>query len=317
MGCRLPEWLYEDGIGETRAALVYDGRVVRALILTDDAGAQPGAVMAGRLIERLASGAGRAESDAGPLWLPRVPAGLALGARVRLEITREAIPEPGRAKLPHAAVTEDAPRPAPTLRARIAATGDPVRALAAHQPDDLEAAGWSELLAEAADGEIAFPGGVLRMTPTPAMTLFDVDGEGVGEALAIAAARAAAQAIIRHGIGGAIGIDFPTLAGKAARQAVAAAIDAHLPPPFERTTVNGFGFLQIIRPRRYASLPERLRADPLAAETRAYLRERERTPPGAPVMPIPRRYAAVLGRRPDWLAELTRRTGVIATVEER
>ena len=81
-------------------------------------------------------------------------------------------------------------------------------------------AGWSELLEEAATGEIAFPGGALRMSPTPAMTLFDVDGEGAPAALALAGARAAAAAILRHGIGGSIGIDLPTVGNKAARQAV-------------------------------------------------------------------------------------------------
>jgi hypothetical protein len=49
------------------------------------------------------------------------------------------------------------------------------------------------------------------------MTLFDVDGGGPLEPLAVAAAHAVARAIERHGIAGSIGIDFPTLAGKAAR----------------------------------------------------------------------------------------------------
>src|SRR5207253_824231 len=111
-----------------------------------------------------------------------------------------------------------------------------------------EQAGWSETLAEALHGEVAFAGGVLRMVATPAMTLFDVDGSGDLSALATAAATAAAQAIVRHGIGGSIGIDFPTLANKAARQVVATALDAALPLPFERTAVNGFGFLQVVRP---------------------------------------------------------------------
>ncbi len=89
--------------------------------------------------------------------------------------------------------------------------------------------------------------------------------------LAIAGARAAAEAIRRHGVGGSIGIDLPTVEGKAARQAAADAVDEVLPKPFERTSVNGFGFLQIVRPRTHASLFE-LAADRASFEARALLR---------------------------------------------
>ncbi len=61
------------------------------------------------------------------------------------------------------------------------------------------------------------------------------------------------------------------MAGKAPRQAAAAAIDEHLPEPFERTAVNGFGFVQIVRPRSRASLLE-IWSDRAAAEARALLR---------------------------------------------
>src|SRR3546814_16145476 len=80
------------------------------------------------------------------------------------------------------------------------------------------------------------------------MTLFDVDGAAPLLDLAIAGATATAVAIRRLDIGGSIGIDLPTLGGKAERQRVVEAIDATLPLPFERTALNGFGFLQIIPP---------------------------------------------------------------------
>jgi ribonuclease G len=167
------------------------------------------------------------------------------------------------------------------------------------------------VLEEAMTGEISFAGGALRMTPTPAMTLFDVDGQPPLEALAVSAAGAVAKAILRHDITGSIGIDFPTLEGKAARQAVAAAIDAGLPLPFERTAMNGFGFLQIVRRRTRASLPELLRADTTGAEARALLRMIERTPPPVPRHHrVSRRVQAWLAARPALLAELARRTGV-------
>ena len=185
-----------------------------------------------------------------------------------------------------------------------------MRELLSHQPDDLEAAGWSELLDEAVTGEIGFGPGVLRMTPTPAMTLFDVDGSPPHEPLSIAAARAVAQAILRHGIGGSIGIDFPTLEGKAPRQAVAEALDATLPLPFERTAVNGFGFLQIVRPRPRASIPERLGIDPIGARARALLRQWEREPPGpAPVHRLPGPLYDRLMATPEWRDAIARRTG--------
>ncbi|WP_374944856.1 ribonuclease [Sphingomonas sp.] len=305
----MTEWLYEGGIGEARAALVEDGRIVEALIEPDDIGLRVGTIACARLIDR---STGRVSLEGGEAILAKLPPGITEGAALTVEIVREAIPEPGRAKPARALATDAPPAPAPDLLARITATGVPVRRLRAHEPDALEAAGWSELLDEAQTGEIVFPRGALRMTPTPAMTLFDVDGAAPLDTLALAAAQAVAQAIRRHGIGGSIGIDFPTLPGKAPRQAVAEAIDTHLHGAFERTTMNGFGFLQIVRPRPRASIPERLRADPVGAAARAALRSLERTPPGAPRQH--RLPAAVLARitsRADWLAELARRTGVL------
>ena len=80
------------------------------------------------------------------------------------------------------------------------------------------------------------------------MTLIDVDGFLDSGELALRGAEEAARTIRRLDIGGSIGIDLPTAGSKSARQAAAAAIDEHLPQPFERTAVNGFGFLQIVRP---------------------------------------------------------------------
>ncbi|TPG10807.1 ribonuclease [Sphingomonas oligophenolica] len=307
----MPEWLWERGIGEARAALVEDDRIVEATIELDD-GLRVGAILSARrtAVDRVAL------ADGGELQLVSPPPGVPQGATLTVEIVREAIPEAGRAKLPRCAPTDADPRAAPDLHDRIAATGHPIRELRAHEPDALEAAGWSELLDEATSGEIVFASGALRMSPTPAMTLFDVDGAAPLDALAIAAARAVAQAIRRHGIGGSIGIDFPTLAGKAARQAVAAAIDAQLPAPFERTAMNGFGFLQIVRPRPRASIPELLRSDPVAAAARAALRTLERTPPGSPrTLRVVPPVLAYLTARPTWLAELARRTGVALRLE--
>lgn len=277
---------------------------MRARVAIDGAGPQPGLVAPARLIERLL-----ARLDSGnEVTLDRAPAGVTLGAAIRVEITRAAIPEAGRAKLPRGRVTDASAQPAPTLLETL--EDAPVRQVRAHEADALEAAGWSELLEEAVLGDIAFDGGMLRLSPTPAMTLFDVDGDPPLDALAVRAAIAVAEAIERHDIGGSIGIDFPTLTGREPRQAVAAAIDAHLAQPFERTAVNGFGFLQIVRPRPRASLPELLRADPVGAAARASLRMIERTPPGAPNrFRLPAAVRERIIANPAWLAELARRTG--------
>ena len=287
--------------------LVHDDLIVEAAIEADDAGPLVGLVTRARLDDVRA---GRVTFGGGEALLTSMSRHLTEGAALTVEITREPIPEPGRVKPARAVVTDAEPRPAPALLARIQATGHPVRHPRAHEPDLLEVAGWSELLAEAETGDIAFPGGALRMTPTPAMTLFDVDGGPPADALALAAAPVVAAAIRRHGIGGSIGIDFPTVEGKAARQAVATAIDEALPQPFERTAMNGFGFLQIVRPRPRASIPERLRADPVLAAARATLRRLEREPPGTPrAHRLPPSVHAALMARPAWLAELARRTG--------
>lgn len=309
------EWLYEAGIGEARAALVEGGRIVAARI-ERPGGLRVGTVFEARLVERVAAGLSRVDSDAGAAVIARVPAGVTEGARLMVEVVREALPEAGRVKLAKVVASDAAPMEGPDLLARCEASGHPVRTRQAHEADALEAAGWSEVLDEALSGEITFAGGALRLSPTPAMTLFDVDGPGATAALAVAAATAAADAIVRHDIGGSIGIDFPTVTGKAERLAVAAAIDATLPQPFERTALNGFGFLQIVRPRPRASLPELLRADPVAAEALALLRRIERTPPPVPpVHDAPPRIAAWLAARPALIAALSHRTGVPISIQ--
>lgn len=305
----MAEWLYEDGIGEARAALVENGAIVEAAIELCDDSLRVGAIMPARLIEATRRG-GVVAIGAHEALVSRLPPGLSVGRELMVEIVREAIPEPGRVRLARALPSDRAAATAPTLLDRLIATGAPVRHLAAHQPDALESAGWSELLDEAMTGEIAFEGGALRTSPTPAMTLFDVDGDEDPEKLAVSAATAVARAIRRLGVGGSIGVDFPTLAGKGPRRAVAAAIDAALPPPFERTAVNGFGFLQIVRPRPRASLAELLRADPVAAAARAAWRGIERVPPAASNrhrLPVDVRDR--IEKSPEWMAELVRRTG--------
>lgn len=308
----MAEWVWEAGIGEDRAALIDDGRIIAVRIRRHAETLAVGLVASARLLEIVRKGKlGRVALDDGAeAMLQPLPAGLTEGSRAIVRITREPIPERGRPKRALAVPADGPPVPAPTLAEELAATGHPLRELRPHQHDRLEEAAWTELLEEAATGEIAFPGGALRMTPTPAMTLFDVDGDGDPAALALAGATAAAAAILRHGVGGSIGIDLPTLGGKAQRQAVDAVL-ASAVPDSERTAMNGFGFVQIVRRRLRASLPELLQSDPALADALALLRRLERDP--QPVVVV---RPTVLARiRQDWRAEAERRTG--RTIEWR
>jgi hypothetical protein len=310
----LAEWLYEEGIGENRVALVEQGEIVEAEIEL------PGQVRAGSVLKaRLATilVAGKrgiaALAGGGEALVEPLPPKLAEGSAIHVEITREAVPEKGRPKLPKAKVTDAAEKSGPSLLERIAASGLLVTKLTHFDEDRLEAAGWSALIEEAQSGEIPFQGGSLRMSLTPAMTLFDVDGALLPRILAVAGAAAAGRAIRRFGIAGSIGIDLPTLPSRDDRQAAAAALDAALPIPFERTAVNGFGFLQIVRKRRRASLPEMVQSDPIGASARLLLRWAERTSgPGERTLRAAPAVIARIEQNLHWLELLAKRTGARA-----
>jgi hypothetical protein len=308
----LAEWLCEAGIGEVRAALVVDGVILDARV-EREGGVRAGSVRRARLTRITTPGRrGLVAFDDGEAVLEPLPEGVAEGGRLLVEIVREPIPETGRPKQARAraAAAGASPCDGPDLAAQLVATGRPVVTLPAHGADRLEAAGWSELIEEATSGAIDFPGGALRLSVTPAMALFDVDGALPPAALALAGAQAAARAIRRMDIGGSIGIDLPTVSDKAVRQAVAAAVDAILPQPFERTAVNGFGFLQIVRRRTRASLPELLAADLVLTAALALLRQAERAGGiGARTLVAAPAVIARIAARPDWTETLGRRIG--------
>lgn len=236
-----------------------------------------------------------ASADGHDYLLPKGAPGLTQGAALAIEVTREAIGTEDW-KRPLARVVDAPASAAPSLQGRTLSFPAP--------NDQLEGVGWSDLIDEARSGIVAFAGGELRIAVTPAMTLIDIDGSLPPTELAHAGARASAAAIRRHGIGGSIGIDFPTT-GKAARQAAVEAIDAVLPQQFERTAVNGFGFLQIVRPRRHASLFE-LALDRSMFEARALLRRAARETGRIDLIAHPAVVAAITR---DWSDQLARQIG--------
>ena len=281
----MPEWLVERGIGETRFALVDKSDIIEARIELD--GILPaGTIVAATLTRSGRNGVAR-DADGAEYLLPAGAPGVTEGAPLHIVVTRSAIPgiEPWKRPL-----------------AKACKAAEPDEQLAAREgvlPDD-----WDELIEEARTGIVRFGGGELRIVATPAMTLLDVDGTLPLDELAVAGARAAARAIRRLAIGGSIGIDLPT-AGKSARQAAAQAIDELMVQPFERTAVNGFGFIQIVRPRRGASLIE-LAADRASFEARILLR-RAASSVGAFRLAVHPAVAAAI--KSGWLEQLGRNVG--------
>ena len=297
----MPEWWIERGIGETRAALVDDGEIIEARI--DVAGiTRAGSVLAARLANmgnNKHSAVATAE-DGTEYLLPRGAPGVAQGQSLPIEVTRSAIPGAEAWKRPLARVTDQPPQVAESFSGQE---------LSFPSPDDLLGkTGWDDLIEAARTGVVPFAGGELRISPTPAMTLIDVDGFLPPDELAIQGAREAARAIRRLDIGGSVGIDLPTVGSKTARQSAAAAIDAVLPQPFERTAVNGFGFVQIVRPRQRGSLVE-LAQDRASFEARALLRRTGFDAPGRKRLVAHPAVIAVIEANSQWLDALSRQVG--------
>lgn len=309
----MAEWLFEAGIGESRAALVDQGRIVEARIERDSDGARIGAVLTAKLMETGSKGAiVRLDAPGEPLaTLASVPRGISVGAKLTVAVARMALRERGRQKPARVKLAEpDAVAgPGPDLRTRLA-TDWPVADLTATGPDRLEDAGWSELIDHVRTGHWPFAGGALWVDATPAMLLIDIDGEGDAFALAKAGAHAAVHVVRCCDVGGSIGIDFPSLPGRAERLVIDALVDELLPQPFERTAVNGFGFLQIIRRRDRPSLIEQIRFDAVATDAALLLRQAERSV-GAGLLQLTARPAVAdhIAAHSGWIDTLQVRTG--------
>jgi len=285
----LPEWLIEPGIGETRAALIEGNEILEARIRRD------GVIPAGTILEaKLVAVAPRVVVEAGgeTFLLPRGVSGVSEGRTLFVEVTREAIGGEEAWKRGLARLTSEAPRAAPPVaEGREAAIAD-----------------WDELLEEARSGIVSFNGGELRIEPTAAMTMIDVDGWLAPPQLAQVAAWAAARAIRRLDIGGSVGVDFPTLGDRHVRREIDQVLEDYLPKPSERTAINGFGFVQIVRPRPRASLIE-LAQDGASFEARALLRRTAAERPGEKRLVANPAVVRVLQKHPTWLDQLARRLG--------
>nr|WP_166180803.1 ribonuclease E/G [Altererythrobacter segetis] len=296
----MAEWLVERGIGEERALLVEGEEALAARLHW------PGRLAAGQVEDAVlvhfdpSRQRGTARFAGGEEALvDRLPVGSREGAPIRLEVTRAATAERGRLKRAQSRPSAAAPCPAPSLAETMA--GEVVRRF----PAGL----WEELWTEAWAGEVAFASGSLLFSVTPAMTLIDIDGGIAPAALAREAAAPLARTIRRFDLGGAIGIDFPSLERKEDRRAVDAALDEALADwPHERTAMNGFGFVQLVARLERPSLLHRLTLSRPGAAARMLLRRAERVDqPGALLLSA---HPAVVSQlSEDWIVELARRTG--------
>ena len=301
----MADWLVEEGIGEHRAIRLDGDRIAEARL------EWPGELAAGLvedavLVSRAAGNRrGTARFASGEqVLVDRLPASASEGAPIRLEVTRPALGELGRRKLARARPTDAPPRPAPTLAEALRAEGHKVNVVR-----EFPAGDGAELAAEAFAGEVAFPSGALQFSPTPAMLLVDVDGTLDPRALALAAISPLAEALRRFDVGGSIGIDFPTLADKADRRAVDDALAAALSGwPHERTAMNGFGFVQLVARLERPSLLHRATFERAGMAARALLRRAELLQ-GAGAVLLSGHPALESRLKPEWLAELARRTG--------
>lgn len=306
----MPEWLFEQGIGEQRALLIADGDAVALRITRDSDGAQPGSILPAKLLSHdKRVGAIVTLPDGEEAILRHLPPRTSIGTTLLVEVLRSAIPERDLTKRAITRPAEDgALAHTATLLSTLESGPHPVRVLSGHGSDQLEAAGWSEILDSARSGITPFDGGTLRVSLTPAMTVIDVDG--YADDLARKSARAVARLIDLLDLSGNIVIDFPATANKAERVAIGELIDAHAPHPFERTGVNGYGLLQLIRPRSRPSIAERVQFAPIESAALALLRHAERAVGAGPLTLTA--HPLVTGwieQRPPLVSELARRSG--------
>ena len=226
------------------------------------------------------------------------------GQTLALVVTRAPLAERGRLK---------------RAQARLAGTEPPVAAF----PEGriirrLPAGLWEEVWHAASSASLDFPGGEILVSVTPAMTVIDVDGIGEPRALARAAVPAIARALDWFDLGGNIGIDFPTLAAKADRRTVDEALEVALAGwPHERTAMNGFGFVQLVARLDGPSLLHRFAMARLGMATRMALRRAEiAADEGTGRLVLLTVHPALKAKlKPEWLDELTRRTGRDLRVE--
>ena len=273
----MTEYWIDDAPGERRAALVENGVIVEVHIQRDLHFAL-GETGTGRIDRKTPSGAYLVTGN-GEEVLFRRNAPQPEGSRVGFEVTREAICEPGRAKPPEGKLVDVTPNISSDRQqiweARLAKIGSIPRLQAdISAAFDIAVAGAAQL----DDVTVSFQ-------RTKAGLVFDVDGIGDQLIINLVAAAEIARLLRLYQVGGMVMIDFVAVESKDARHAIVEAFDLSAAAdsrPFERSAVNGFGLMQVVRARPRPSVLDQLFGTRIAAlsdETQALwlLREAARS----------------------------------------
>jgi hypothetical protein len=257
----------DDAPGERRAAVVEDGNIVEIHIQRDALWAL-GECGVGRIDRKAPSGA-YVVADDGSALLLRGKTNALEGARVMFEVTREAIFEPGRTKPPEIMLRDSAGDPLigkdALWDARVASLGQSAINASIAEGFDVAIAGQSQL------GDVT-----ISFQRTKAGLVFDIDGVGDAFAINRIAASEIARLLRLYQVGAMALIDFVSMESKAQRTQIAEAFDAASVldlRSFERTAINGYGMMQVVRARPRPSVLDQLFGTRIAAlsdETQAY-----------------------------------------------
>ena len=264
---RLPEIWRDDAPGERRAALVENGNIVEIHIQRDALWAL-GETGTGRIDRKTPSGA-YVVTDEGQELLLRSKIGDPEGARLTFELTREAIAEPGRIK-PAEIALRDSGCAQPSQKdalwdVRLTAFAQPVISASIADGFDIALSGQSQM------GSV-----IISFQRTKAGLVFDVDGMGSAFDINQVAAAEIARLLRLYQVGAMVMIDFVSMEAKAQRTQIAEIFDTASRSdgrPFERTAINGYGLMQVVRARPRPSVLDHLfgtRVAALSDETQAY-----------------------------------------------
>lgn len=264
---RLTDIWRDDAPGERRAAVVEDGNILEIHIQRDALWAL-GECGVGRIDRKTPSGA-YVVADDGSALLLRGKTNALEGARVMFEVTREAMSEPGRIKPPEIILRDSAGNPLigkdALWDARVASLGQSAINASIAEGFDVAIAGQSQL------GDVT-----ISFQRTKAGLVFDIDGIGDAFAINLVAASEIARLLRLYQVGAMALIDFVSMESKAQRTQIAEAFDAASvldPRSFERTAINGYGMMQVVRARPRPSVLDQLFGTRIAAlsdETQAY-----------------------------------------------